>query len=276
MKLTVIGSGTAAPEWDRACSGFMLETHRVRVLLDCGPGVVHNMARIGLEWRGITHLLLTHFHNDHIGDVPTLFFAWRHGMRPARSEPLTVIGPPGTKRLLERLGDVFGDHLREPEFELDVVELDPASSDEGGEARGGSRGGGSRGAGAAAERSLGDEVRLRAMRTPHTDASLAYRIEADGRSFCYTGDTGMSEAVAGFAQGVDALLIECSVPDDEAMSTHLTPSQVAAMARIALPRRLLVTHVYPQLDRRALPELVRLGGWPARVDVVADGDMCEL
>jgi ribonuclease BN (tRNA processing enzyme) len=253
MKLTVIGSGTAAPEWDRACSGFMLETHRVRVLLDCGPGVVHNMARIGLEWRGITHLLLTHFHNDHIGDIPTLFFAWRHGMRPARSEPLTVIGPPGTKRLLEKLGDVFGDHLREPAFELDVIELDPEG-----------------------ELKLGAEVRLRAARTPHTDASLAYRIEADGRSFCYTGDTGMSEAVARFAQGVDALLIECSVPDDEAMATHLTPSQVAAMARIALPRRLLVTHVYPQLDRRALPELVRLGGWPARVDVVADGDMCEL
>jgi ribonuclease BN (tRNA processing enzyme) len=262
MRLTVIGSGTAAPEWDRACSGFMLETHRSRVLLDCGPGVVHNMARIGLDWQGITHLLLTHFHNDHIGDVPTLFFAWRHGMRPARSEPLMVIGPPGTKRLLERLGDVFGDHLSEPGFELDVIELDPPSTDEGDVL--------------AAERRLGDEVRLAAVRTPHTDASLAYRIEADGRSFCYTGDTGMSEAVARFAQGVDALLIECAVPDDEAMPVHLTPSQVAAMARIALPRRLLVTHVYPHLDRRAVPELVRLGGWPARVDVVADGDMCEL
>jgi ribonuclease BN (tRNA processing enzyme) len=86
----------------------------------------------------------------------------------------------------------------------------------------------------------------------------------------------MSEEVAAFAQAVDALLIECSVPDEQAMAIHLSPSQVAAMARIALPRRLLLTHVYPQLDRGALPELVRLGGWPAGVEVPADGARIEV
>jgi ribonuclease BN (tRNA processing enzyme) len=123
-----------------------------------------------------------------------------------------------------------------------------------------------------AELRVNDGVRLRAARTRHTERSLAFRVEADGRAFCYTGDTGMSSEVAIFAQGVDMLLIECSLPDADAMETHLTPSQVAEMARIALPKRLLLTHVYPQLDRAALPDLVRLGGWPARVEVAADGD----
>jgi ribonuclease BN (tRNA processing enzyme) len=256
VRLTVVGSGTAAPEWDRVCSGFIVETGGLRLLLDCGPGVVHNMARARVDWRRITHLLLTHFHNDHIGDVPTLFFAWQHGMRPARGQPLTVIGPPGTAKLFERMADIFGGHLRDFDFPVEMVELDVADG--------------------RAERRLDDVVRLTATKTPHTGESLAYRIEADGRSLCYTGDTGMSEDVAKFAQGADALLIECSVPDEEAMPTHLSPAQVAAMARIALPRRLLVTHVYPQLDRRQVPDLVRLGGWPARVEVVADGDSCEL
>jgi ribonuclease BN (tRNA processing enzyme) len=252
MRLTVIGSGTAAPEPDRVCSGFLLETGELRLLLDCGGGVVHNMARLQLDWRHITHLVLTHFHNDHIGDVPLLFFAWKHGMRPARTQSLTVVGPKGTVKLLQRMRRVFGAHLQ-PDFELVIDELADGE-----------------------ERRLNDVTRISAGSTPHTKESVAYRIEADGRSFCYTGDTGMSAEVARFAQGVDALLIECSLPQDEAMDTHLTPADVAAMARVALPRRLMVTHCYPQLDRGRLPELVRLGGWPARVEVVADGDVCEI
>jgi ribonuclease BN (tRNA processing enzyme) len=253
MKLTVIGSGTAAPEARHACSGFLLETHGIRALLDCGGGVVHNMARLGVEWQRITHLVITHFHNDHIGDVPLLFFAWKHGMRPSRSEPLTVIGPKGTRKLLARMADIFGSHLSEPGFEVTYTELE---SDD--------------------ELRLDHVARLRCRKTPHTDESLAYRVEADGRSFCYTGDTGMSEDVARFVQGADALLIECAVPDDEPMETHLSPQQVATMARIALPRRLLVTHVYPWTGRGHVPEMVRAGGWPAKVEMVADGDVIEV
>jgi ribonuclease BN (tRNA processing enzyme) len=253
MRLTVIGSGTAAPEPLHVCSGFLLETHGVRALLDCGPGVVHNLARLGADWESLTHIVLTHFHNDHIGDVPTLFFAWKHGMRPSRSEPLTIIGPKGTRKLIRQMGEIFGGHLEEPPFDVAFIE------------RKGD-----------AEIRLGDAVRLRAVKTRHTDESLGYRFEVDGRSFCYTGDTGMSESVAAFAQGVDALLIECAVPDEEPMETHLSPKQVAAMARIALPKRLLVTHIYPWVGRRDVPELVRAGGWPAKVEVIADGDVLEI
>lgn len=253
MLLTCIGTGTAAPEADRVCSGFLLEAHGTRLLFDCGPGVVHAMARFGADWRTVTHLCLTHFHNDHIGDVPMLFFAWKHGMRPARSEPLTIFGPRGTKRRLVRMARLFGDHVSRPPFELDVQELE----------------------GGAAVR-LGDVVELRAHASRHTEGSLAFRVEAAGRSFCYTGDTGFSEDLGVFAQSADALLTECSLPEAEAMETHMTPSQVAAMSRIALPRRLLVTHVYPQLDRTELPLLVRQGGWPAEVHVVHDGERIEI
>lgn len=253
VQLTCIGTGTAAPEPDRVCSGFLLEGHGLRMLFDCGPGVVHRMARLGVEWQTITHVCLTHFHNDHIGDVPMLFFAWKHGMRPARSAPLHLFGPKGTRRMLVRMAKLFGDHISEPPFDLQITEM---SDDD--------------------ELRLNDVTEIHTRRTRHTDRSIAFRLEIGGRSFCYTGDTGYSEDVAKFVQSADVLLTECSVPDTETMDIHLAPSQLAAIARIALPRRLLVTHVYPQLDRGDVPFLVRDGGWPAEVHVVRDGERIEI
>lgn len=253
MLLLCVGTGTAAPEADRVCSGYLLETNGLRLLFDCGGGVVHSMARLGVDWHSLTHLVLTHFHNDHIGDVPLLFFAWKWGMRPPRTEPLTVIGPTGIRQLIQRMGDVFGDHLAEPRFTLIVEEI--AAGD---------------------ERVLNGVVRLRACKTPHTPESLAYRIDAGERSFCYTGDTGHSTELGVFAHGVDALLVECSLPDEERMAMHLTPADVAELARIALPRRLLVTHIYPQLPRSRVPQLIEAAGSPAPAEVLQDGARFEI
>jgi ribonuclease BN (tRNA processing enzyme) len=247
MKLTCVGTGTAAPEADRACSGYWVEAGGSRLLLDCGPGVVHSLARLGLDWPRVTHLLLTHFHNDHVGDVPFLFFALHYGVAEARRAPLTVIGPVGTKQLFDRLGAAFGRHVSRPRFGVSFREL-PGGGDV----------------------ALPD-LRVRAHATPHTPGSLAFRVEQGGAAFGYTGDTGASEALAAFMRGVDVLVAECSLPDDAAMDAHLTPARLARIAAAARPGVLVPTHVFPQLGREGLPEALRRAGWEGKTVVAHDG-----
>jgi ribonuclease BN (tRNA processing enzyme) len=248
MRLVCVGTGTAVPDPDHVGAGFWVEAGAARVLLDCGPGVVHGLARLELAWPSLTHLVLSHFHNDHIGDVPFLLFALRWGTQPARTAPLTVIGPRGTRRLFRRLGAAFGEHVAKPDFEVRFVEL----------ASGGTH-------------ALADGVLLRAHLTPHTAASRAYRIEHEGKVVAYTGDTGESAEVARFAAAADLLIAECSLPEPLAMDTHLTPARLARMAQLAGPRRLLVTHVYPQLERASIPGLIAAAGFAGSVEVAADG-----
>lgn len=247
MRVTVAGSGTAAPEPDRVCSGYFVRAGGSRLLMDCGPGVVHHLARFGLAWAGIDHLLITHFHNDHIGDIPMLLFAMKWGVPEARTRPLTLWGPAGLRQRLRSMAVAFGDHVADPGFPVDVREVEPG---QGG---------------------VMDDVGFQTVKTPHTDESMAFRLEHDGVAIGYTGDTGYSDAVAHFLVGVHVMIAECSLPDDEAIDTHLTPSRLAAMATAADPGRLLVTHVYPQLARQDVAGLLREAGWTGTTVRAEDG-----
>jgi ribonuclease BN (tRNA processing enzyme) len=226
MRLMTLGTGTVALSAARVCAGHYVEAGPVKLLLDCGSGVTHRLAQFEVPWRAITHVAISHFHTDHIGDLATLAFAWKYGDRPGRSEPLTIVGPPGMAALLERQAEAFGDWLREPGFPISIVEVEAGGTLD-----------------------LGGGVALRAAKVPHTEESLAYSIERGGRRIVYTGDTGYDPMLAEWARGADVLLCECSLPADMAIVTHLTPEQCGALAAAALPKHLVLTHFYPPVER---------------------------
>jgi ribonuclease BN (tRNA processing enzyme) len=250
VDLVVVGSGTAAPDAERVGSGYFVRVGTSKVLLDCGPGVVHHLARFGLPWSEITHLCLTHFHTDHVGDVAALIFALKYGQAEPRTQPLVVYGPRGTRRFLRRLANAFGEYLRDPGFLLDIQEFE--------------------GNGRIA---LNDVAHISATSTPHTDASVAFRIDGPGSALGYTGDTGHDVDLGAFLQTLDLLIMECSLPDELERNGHLTPTSVAALARVALPRRILLTHMYPQIGRARVIEQVQKAGWEGEM-LLADDGLC--
>jgi ribonuclease BN (tRNA processing enzyme) len=192
------------------------------------------MSELRLDWWGVTHVALTHFHADHFGDLPTLVYAWKYARRPGRAAPLVLIGPPGTRALVERLAAAFGDWLLEPGFPYEIVEL----------ARGGTL-------------MLGDGVTLESRPVPHTPESVAYSIARGARRMVYTGDTGWDPSLGEWATGCDVLLCECSLPETLAIPQHMTPGQCGALAAIARPRLLALTHFYPPVLDVDLPDAVR-------------------
>ena len=225
MRLTTIGTGTAAPHALRVASAHLVEAGAVRLLLDCGSGAVHRMANLGTDWSGITHVALTHFHADHIADLPLLIMGWRWGQLPPRSSPVTVYGPVGTGALLERMAAVYGAWMLTPGFPLTVRELGPDEVIR-----------------------LGPDVTLEGCAVPHTAESVAYSVREGARRLVYTGDTGVSETLAGWARDCDLLLAECSLPDSMAIREHLTPRQAGALAAQAAAKRLVLTHFYPPVE----------------------------
>jgi len=221
----------------------------VRLLMDCGTGTLHGFARHRVPWQRLTHVAITHYHNDHVGDLSALLFALKYGLPSRRAEPLVLIGPTGFQDFLERLALATGDHVTRPGFDLVVRELGTEDVFDGEEA----------------------DFRLTAHPTRHTDESVAYRwVGCDG-VVAYTGDTGPSDPLAHFLGGADVLISECALGDPPEMDFHLSPAGVADLARVAKPRALVLTHVYPPLTTEEAVGQVRAAGYAGRVVPVHDG-----
>lgn len=250
MRLVTVGTGTVVPDPERASSCHWIESRDTRILVDCGAGGLQGVARAALPWGDLDHLVISHFHADHVGEIPSLIFALKHGLEPMRAKPLNVWGPRGTRRLFQAWSAALGAWLIDPGFPLRFSELEPGEP-----------------------LRMGD-LWVSAAETPHTEESLALRFEGDDAALGYTGDTGPSDDLAEFFRGVDLLLAECSLPDDLVADNHLSPSRLARLAGAAAVGRLAVTHVYPQLRALDVPGLIRKAGY--RGDIVMARDGLEL
>lgn len=246
MRLTVLGTGTIALSPTRSCSGYYVEAGEARLLMDCGAGVCRRLAELEIPWQTLTHVAITHFHIDHHSDLPTLLFAWKYGMLPPRSEPIEIIGPLGIRDLLAKLSATHGEWVLAPGYEVRITELPPGESfDLGG-------------------------ARLDCTKVPHTPESVAYSITAGSRRLVYSGDTGFDAGFAEWARGCDALVLECSLPETMAIPEHLTPQQCGEMARLAAPRTLVLTHLYPPVEYVDIAAIVA-SKFTGRLVVAHDG-----
>ncbi len=235
------------PDARRASACYWVEQADTRILVDCGAGALQGLARFALPWGAIDHLIISHFHADHIGEIPALIFALRHGLEVPRTTSLHVWGPPGSERVFDAWAAAFGPWVIEPGFSVVVREVRP-----------------------------GARTRIGCLdasfaNTPHTEESLALRLERRGAALGYTGDTGPSHALADFFRGVDLLLAECSLPDELVEENHLSPRRLAELATEAGVRRLVVTHVYPQLQRLDVERLIRAAGYEGEIIIAHDG-----
>ena len=247
MRLVTVGTGTVVPDPQRASACHWVDDGETSVLLDCGAGALQGLARCNLAWGELGHLVISHFHVDHIGEIPSLIFAMRHGLAQPRTAPLHIWGPTGTERLFDAWATALGSWLTEPGFNITISELRP-----------------------------GQPARLGGLSvdtapTPHTDESLALRIAAADSVLVYTGDSGPSDELPALAGGADLLLAECSLPDELALDLHLTPTSLARLAKTARVKRLVVTHVYPQLQLQDACALIRAAGYDGEIILAEDG-----
>ena len=254
MKLTILGSGTSVPHRERSSSAYWLSAGGTSLLLDCSASAVHRMAQEGLPWAELDAIWISHFHLDHCGGLAPYLFGTKHAPdNQKRLKPLTIYGPGGLRGLIERFDAVNNYGLLEQPFPLEVKEVGHLEQFEIG------------------------QLRAAAMKTPHTDESLALHLrDSKDRTLMYTADTGMSDALAAFGRHADLLLIECSFIRDKPVETHLELAEAVYLIRKAQPKHAVLTHLYQEWDRVSFEREVESLSPGVRVTEALDGMVIDI
>ena len=227
ITITILGSGTCVPSLARSSCAVLVETDAAKILIDCGPGTMRRLLENGTEIYDISHLLLSHFHPDHTGELISFLFANKYPDGYKRKIPLSVIAGKGISDFYAGLKKVFGCWIDLEPNSLNIIEL----------------------GGRMSVTEIGDAV-LESVPVKHNEESLAFKITGrTGCSVVYSGDTDYCDNLVNIACDTDLFICESALPDELKVKGHLTPSAAGEIAAKAKVKKLILTHFYPECDK---------------------------
>jgi ribonuclease BN (tRNA processing enzyme) len=224
MNLTFVGSGDAFGTGGRFNTCFHVAASHGDFLVDCGASSMVAMRKCGVEPNAIGTIFLTHLHGDHFGGLPFLILDAQLISR--RRDPLTIVGPVGLKqRLHDLMRTLFpGSEKIQQKFALELIEIEPE-----------------------AERRVG-AVTVTPFIAAHNSGSPSFtlRLQCDGRTLVYSGDTAWCDNLVRAADGADLLIVECSGYDKE-IPQHLDYGTLRRRRGELGAKRIALTHMGPEM-----------------------------
>lgn len=240
MDVTLLGTGSPLPTPDRAGPATLVRAGETVLLADCGRGVVMRLAAAGVLPIGLSAVLLTHLHSDHITDLNDVITT--HWVMAPGPTPLPVYGPPGTAEVVDAVLAMLGpdqryrlDHhadLEDPPT-VPVTEVSPGDS------------------------FTVADAQVSVHRTDHRPVTptVGYRIERAGAVVALAGDTVPCDELDTMCAEAD-VYVQTVVRDDlvrlvpnarlqDILDYHSTVEQAAMTAARAGVGTLVLTHYVP-------------------------------
>lgn len=262
IEVVLLGTGAPLPNPDRCGAGNVIIAGGTRVLVDCGWGSARRLFAGGILPSTIDVACFTHMHSDHITDMADfIIMRWTGGAQ----RPLTVYGPEGTRETMDGFMAALardigyrkahhGDLLSDEGIKMVVHEV-PATGD------------------AAAVATAGD-LAIESFEVDHYPVvpALGFRFRRAATSVVISGDTRRCDSLVRAAADADLLVCEAmnigmmrGAADRveslgnattagllrDATEYHSPTEDVAAMARDARVKRLVLSHLIPAVPPSA-------------------------
>lgn len=256
FSVQLLGTGNPYPNLQRRGPAALISAGEHRLLVDCGEGVLGQLMRAGVDPAGVSSLLVTHFHSDHVTGMPEFAFSsWTAGR-----QSLNLVGPTGIQRMWDLYMEMFAHDVTYRVGQgWPKAAMTPAISQIDGDCW---------------THEVVPGLVVTARRVSHVGPDcIGYRFDYEGQSIVISGDTTYCQAMVDLAEDVDVLVNNCSVSKPaphtsttaegvdwkslrEDLLTHVSsPEIVAQIANESGARHVVLTHMQPGTD----PDFVRSG-----------------
>ena len=228
VQVRFLGSGDAFGSGGRLQTCFLLEGENGSVLIDCGASSLIALKREGIDPSEISWIVLSHLHGDHFGGIPFLIL---DGQFSHRTQPLTIVGPPGVQRRVQAAMEIFfpGSSQVQQRFSVEFVELEE------------------RVATAVGPATVTPFLVQHACGAP----PYALRIEYGNKVISYSGDTEWSESLIEVARGADLFICE-SYFFEKRVKYHLDYRTLRAHRDQLKCKWLILTHMNEDMLNRTI------------------------
>ena len=235
MRLTILGMNGPFPAPGCATSGYLISTADAAIALDMGSGVLARLTACTAP-ETLSALLLTHWHYDHCADVLPLIYR----LESCAQQLLHVYAPVDESSLVRKAVQACQKIILHDVAPGDVLTIGSAQ--------------------------------VTVWQARHPVPALMYRICADGKVLCCTGDTNTIDGLHEFARHADFLLADGLFTDASwgAAKPHLSARHVAQLAQDAQVRQFVITHLNPSIDPVTLLKEAREVRTDARLAAIGD------
>lgn len=278
LRIIFLGTGGSLPTRNRNPSAIMINRKGELLLFDCGEGTQQQMMRAKTGMMNLSSIFITHLHADHFLGIPGLMQTMSF---MGRKEPLLIYGPEGTREfteLFEALGYFNlkyevrgielkpGDLVEREEYVIRALKTEHNISSLGYALIENPRPGrfnrekaiklGIPPGPLFAKLQKGNPVEVNGKLINPEDVMGAPR---PGRTVVYSGDTRPCKSILEASRNADVLIHDGSFADEMAdwaeESKHSTAGEVAALAKEAGVRKLILTHISSRYTDDAEPIL---------------------
>jgi ribonuclease Z len=235
IDVTFLGVGAALPAPGRTNCCYFIEAAGARILFDCGPAVLQQLASVGRTPGDVTHLFVSHGHGDHALGYPMFLLWWSLEGRERNLPPPTVVASSATWAHLRALWEHSYNDLPPPE--VIPVEL-PSDKPH--------------------KHSLTSAIALATWPMVHSTVSpvLSGRFEAEGKVLAFTADTARCDSVVPLARGADLLVHDArygiTVPPERTFQSrfHCAAQDAGEYAAAAGVKSLALVHIGAEYEER--------------------------
>jgi len=125
FSVTILGSNSAMPVYDRHPSAQVLNVNEKLYLIDCGEGTQMQIQKYGIRTSKINHIFISHLHGDHyLGLIPLLDTFALLG----RKQAIHLFAPPPMLKIIELHGAINGWKLEDSPYPLHFHPIDSQNS----------------------------------------------------------------------------------------------------------------------------------------------------